>query len=127
MNGPNPCLECGACCAFFRASFYWGESNEALENGVPIELTGKLNDFRLVMLGTNRENPWCIALKGIIGKSVFCSIHPQRASVCRDFIPSWENGQPNERCDQARARWGLAPLHPNSWSPLSPGKLPCAA
>ncbi|EJT1381768.1 TPA: YkgJ family cysteine cluster protein, partial [Escherichia coli] len=23
MNNPNPCMTCGACCAFFRVSFYW--------------------------------------------------------------------------------------------------------
>ncbi|MBB7159670.1 YkgJ family cysteine cluster protein, partial [Escherichia coli] len=22
MNNPNPCMTCGACCAFFRVSFY---------------------------------------------------------------------------------------------------------
>ena len=93
----------------------------------PVELTDKLNDFRLVMRGTNRERPWCIALTGIIGKAVHCSIHPQRASVCRDFIPSWQQGEANERCDQARALWGLAPLTPISWLPRSPNKLPRAA
>ena len=127
MNEPNPCLACGACCAFFRASFYWGESSEAQENGVPLDFTDKLNDFRLVMKGTNQSKPWCIALKGIIGKSVFCAIHPLRASVCRDFFPSWENGEPNERCDQARTLWGLAPLTPNTWSPYAPDTLPRAA
>lgn len=127
MNKANPCLECGACCAFFRASFYWGESSELQENGVPIELTDKLNDFRLVMKGTNRSQPWCIALKGIIGKAVFCAIHPRRSSICRDFIPSWENGEPNKRCDQSRAIWGMAPLSPNTWLPHNPETLPRAA
>ncbi|HGC1012017.1 TPA: YkgJ family cysteine cluster protein, partial [Escherichia coli] len=23
MSNPNPCITCGACCAFFRVSFYW--------------------------------------------------------------------------------------------------------
>ncbi|EIW6401610.1 YkgJ family cysteine cluster protein, partial [Escherichia coli] len=22
MSNPNPCITCGACCAFFRVSFY---------------------------------------------------------------------------------------------------------
>lgn len=22
----NPCVSCGACCAYFRVSFYWAES-----------------------------------------------------------------------------------------------------
>ncbi|MEG6657786.1 YkgJ family cysteine cluster protein, partial [Pseudomonas aeruginosa] len=25
MSTDNPCLTCGACCAHFRVSFYWGE------------------------------------------------------------------------------------------------------
>ncbi len=24
----NPCINCGACCAYFRVSFYWAESTE---------------------------------------------------------------------------------------------------
>ncbi|WP_374212354.1 YkgJ family cysteine cluster protein [Thiothrix subterranea] len=28
MN-PNPCMTCGACCASFRVSFYWGETDAA--------------------------------------------------------------------------------------------------
>lgn len=127
MEAPCPCLACGACCACFRASFYWGEANDAKENGVPVELTDKLNDFRRVMKGTAQQKPWCIALKGIIGKAVHCAIYPARASVCREFAPAWQEGEPNERCDQARAFWGLAPLTPNFWSPSSPGKLPRAA
>lgn len=127
MNEHNPCLECGACCAFFRASFYWGESDAVQKNGVPVDLTEKLSNFRLTMKGTNQKNPWCIALKGIIGKSTSCSIHPQRSSTCRDFTPSWENGEPNERCDQARAAWQLAPLTPYSWTPRTPERLPRAA
>ncbi|HGV2870196.1 TPA: YkgJ family cysteine cluster protein, partial [Escherichia coli] len=23
MSNLNPCMTCGACCAFFRVSFYW--------------------------------------------------------------------------------------------------------
>ncbi len=106
----NPCISCGACCAYYRASFYWAEADETLGGTVPIELTEKLNDFRRVMKGTSRKSPRCIALLGEIGKSVRCSIYEQRASVCRDFDLSWLNGVHNERCDQARIAWGLEPL-----------------
>ena len=27
MSNLNPCMTCGACCAFFRVSFYWAEAN----------------------------------------------------------------------------------------------------
>lgn len=115
MARPNPCLQCGACCAYFRASFYWAEGDDATPGGVPIELTAKLTPFLRVMRGTDQPHPRCVALLGEIGKSVRCAIHPQRSSVCRDFVPSWENGEPNPRCDKARARWGLAPLTPHDW------------
>ncbi|EAX0008081.1 YkgJ family cysteine cluster protein, partial [Salmonella enterica] len=25
MSVLNPCMTCGACCAYFRVSFYWAE------------------------------------------------------------------------------------------------------
>jgi Fe-S-cluster containining protein len=121
----NPCLDCGACCAFFRASFYWAESDLATEGGVPAELTEKLNDFRMVMQGTNDSSPRCIALMGIIGKKVYCNIYEKRASVCRDFQPAWLNGEPNERCDKARSQWGLPELTPEVWN--QPDNFPKAA
>lgn len=120
MQVYNACLSCGACCAWFRASFYWGEGNDATPGGVPVHLTEKLNDFRRVMLGTNRPQPRCIALKGSIGGEVGCVIYEQRASVCRDFAASWLNGNRNERCDEARIAWGLLPLTPDNW--LFPNK-----
>jgi Fe-S-cluster containining protein len=122
----NPCLNCGACCAFYRASFYWSEaSSEFNPGGVPSELTEKLNDFRLAMRGTGGGNPRCIALKGFIGGAVSCSIYEKRASICREFDPSWQNNIPNLRCDKARAAWGLAPLTRESW--IDPHNFPKAA
>lgn len=127
MNQPNhnPCITCGACCAFFRASFYWGESDLAVSNGVPSSMTVSISDFRLVMKGTRGSNPRCIALMGIIGKKVHCSIYDRRSTVCRDFMPSWQDGKPNEGCDRARRKWGLSPLQPDAWH--SPGDFPKAA
>ncbi|MDI6450195.1 YkgJ family cysteine cluster protein [Anaerobaca lacustris] len=106
----NPCITCGACCATYRASFYWAEADDRPGGTVPVEVTEKLNDFRRVMRGTNQKNPRCIALLGEIGKSVGCSIYELRSSVCRDFDVSWIHGVRNERCDQARIAWGLEPL-----------------
>jgi Fe-S-cluster containining protein len=122
---PNPCLTCGACCAFFRASFYWAEGNDAKPDGVPVELTEKLTPFLRVMKGTNSATPRCIALHGNIGEAVLCTIHTVRSSVCRDFAPSYEDGvTPNERCDKARARWGLPALTPEDWKPITPDADP---
>lgn len=113
MHRVNPCLQCGACCAYYRASFYWAESNDL--GGVPPDFTEKLNDFYMVIKGTHGPRPYCIALQGQIGIAVCCSIYERRASVCRNFVPSWENSIPNERCDKARAAWNLKPLTPDAW------------
>ncbi|OKY75322.1 MAG: zinc/iron-chelating domain-containing protein [Desulfobulbaceae bacterium DB1] len=112
----NPCLDCGACCAFFRISFYWGESDSGNTEGVPTELTEKLNDFRMVMKGSNGAFPRCVALMGIVGKKVSCFIYAKRSSVCRDFQPSWLGGVHNEGCDRARRHWGMLPLTPEIWT-----------
>jgi hypothetical protein len=121
----NPCLQCGACCAYYRASFYWGEADERRPDAVPAALTEKLNDFRLVMRGTNQLAPRCVALCGTIGVDVRCSIYEHRPSICRDFEPSWSANVANPHCDKARRAWGLAPLSPDSW--FSPTHFPRAA
>ncbi|HHO46961.1 MAG TPA: YkgJ family cysteine cluster protein [Desulfobacteraceae bacterium] len=123
----NPCIACGACCAYFRASFYWTESDLAVPGGVPHILTDHLQTHFLVMKGTDSPHPRCIALKGVIGDSVSCAIYARRASVCRNFIPSFQNGEANERCDRARARWGLPPLDRDSWTRPLPDNFPKAA
>ena len=114
----NPCLTCGACCAFYRTSFYWTEAAPEAGGTVPPELTDKLNEHLVCMKGTWSEMPRCTALEGAIGERVACSIYPLRASVCRDFSFAWEDGLPNERCDRARAGWGLPPLE--SLHPMEP-------
>ena len=108
----NPCLTCGACCAFYRASFYWAEADDAEGGTVPVHLTAKLNAFLRVMKGTNQTNPRCIALQGTIGVRIYCNIYDLRSTVCREFLVSWAYGIHNERCDKARIAWGLQPLSP---------------
>ncbi len=120
----NPCLGCGACCAFFRCSFYWGECDDVTPGGVPAGMTVNLGPFRRAMKGTNQEEPYCIALVGQIGAAAHCGIYRQRSSTCRRFVPSYANGSPNEECDRARARFGLAPLTPEDWNvtPFCPNR-----
>lgn len=121
MTGANPCLGCGACCAHFRASFYWAEADDVSAGGVPAELTEKMNDFRRAMKGMSGKDPRCVALAGSVGKDAACSIHDKRSSVCRDFEASWSGGTHNPRCDEARQRWGLRPLRPEDWASGGPG------
>ncbi|MCA1902719.1 MAG: YkgJ family cysteine cluster protein [Candidatus Hydrogenedens sp.] len=111
----NPCLTCGACCAFYRVSFYWRECSDNKPDGVPISLCEDLNMFRRVMKGTNQSKPRCIALKGTIGKHVFCSIYWRKPSICCDIEPSYKYGFPESKCDKARLAYGLTPLTPGDW------------
>jgi uncharacterized protein len=117
----NPCLSCGACCACFRVSFYWGEADQ--DGSVPPELTEDVDSFRRCMKGTNQKSIWCVALQGEIGKAVSCSIYERRSSTCREFGIHWDRGvihidpQDIERCTQARAAWGLPPVQ---IEPLTP-------
>jgi hypothetical protein len=127
MVAKHPCLSCGACCAFYRVSFYWAEADDYIAGTVPIHLTDNLSGFMRTMKGTSQKSPRCIALHGEIGDAVHCTIYAKRASVCREFESSFENGQPNERCDKARLGWGLLPLTPADWVPIQEPPLPLAA
>ncbi|MEC5341589.1 YkgJ family cysteine cluster protein [Brenneria populi] len=105
----NVCMNCGACCAYFRVSFYWAEADDGA-GAVPVTLTEPLTPFLRCMQGTNGKTPRCAALTGDIGENVSCSIYLNRPSPCREFMQSGENGRLNEACDRARARYGLPAL-----------------
>jgi Fe-S-cluster containining protein len=107
----HPCRTCGACCASFRVSFYWGEGDDA-HGVVPEELTVPISPFLRAMAGTERHPPRCVALAGIVGETSTCRIHERRPTPCREFAASWENGEPNPGCDGARRRAGLPALRP---------------
>ncbi len=113
----NPCLTCGACCAFFRVTFYWSEADPATGGTVPPEMVENLNSVLVCMAGTNRKDKRCVALEGKIGERVACSIYEKRSTPCREFGFDWENGNlyytPGdiERCNHARAAHSLPPLN----------------
>lgn len=133
MLQENPCLRCGACCAYFRVSFYWAEADDSPTGTVPVNLTEDLNDFRRCMKGTNRQPPRCAALQGQIGQQVRCSIYERRPSPCREFGVNWTHGMLHfdpadlERCTRARAAWGLPPLLEEVADSEHPGVSPPAA
>jgi uncharacterized protein len=110
-HADNPCTRCGACCAYFRVSFYCGELGG--ENGgmVPVELTSKVNDFIACMQGTEAGHGRCVALTGTLGQpGIGCSIYANRPSPCREF-PVWmPDGSPNPECQRLRAIFGIPPL-----------------
>lgn len=114
----HPCQKCGACCAAFRVAFYWREAqvsdhSPAVPAGTWVELTERLR----VMKGTQvKHRPKCESLQGRIGHNVSCSIYSERPSACRNFRASFEFGQHEPRCDEARSKHGMKPLHPVTWS-----------
>ncbi len=117
MIRTNPCLLCGACCAFFRVSFYWGESENELGGLVPQEMTEDISPYVRSMKGTNQAHPRCVALQGQVHGNVQCRIYAERSSTCVDFGVHWtpegnlyRNFDDFERCNKARAAWQMAPL-----------------
>lgn len=117
----HPCLTCGACCAFFRVSFYWREAEVAEKpDAVPVDLTEDYSMHHRAMKGTNSKHRCrCIALEGKVGESAQCSIYSLRPSPCRDFEASFEDGTHKPRCDHARAQYKLAPLRRADWEKLA--------
>ncbi|MBL8523003.1 MAG: YkgJ family cysteine cluster protein [Betaproteobacteria bacterium] len=100
----NVCQQCGACCAAYRVSFYWGELDEAPGGKVPSTLAEKVNDHMACMRGTDCAPVRCVALGGKVGESVKCHIYEWRPSPCHEMIPG------SDGCNRARVRWGLAEI-----------------
>ncbi|XID76108.1 YkgJ family cysteine cluster protein [Alkanindiges sp. WGS2144] len=98
----NPCLTCGACCAHFRVSFYWAESEA---KGLPVALTEQVNHFFSCMRGTNQAKPRCQCLEGELGQQVSCSIYAQRPEACKEVQAG------DDKCNRARLRHGFVPLN----------------
>lgn len=124
MSEQSPCLNCGACCATFRVSFYWGETDASPEGVIPSALTEQVSPHYSCMQGTNQPSPRCVALMGSIGEGVRCSIYEKRSSTCREFGYHGEAGQASPACQRARALHGLPPL---PFDPQGPELIPTIA
>lgn len=112
----HPCQTCGACCASYRVAFYWLAAAPETENAIPLNFVEDLDESYRCMKGTNsKHHPSCCALKGRVGQFVSCDIYTSRPQPCRSFQASFENGQANSRCDEARAKHGLSPLTLKNW------------
>ncbi len=92
------CQACGACCAYFRVSFYWAE---AAARALPDQAVEQITPLLVCMAGTNQQQPRCHALAGEIGQRVSCQRYEERPSPCRELHPG------DEKCNRARARYGL--------------------
>ena len=102
------CMACGACCAHFRVSFYWGEADDAPGGQVPAALTEQTHAHLRCMKGTGENPVRCVALIGEVGKQVACTIYGLRPTPCREFNVFEQDGTPNERCLGLRRQLGLA-------------------
>lgn len=92
------CLNCGACCAHFRVSFYWAEADI---NQIPDHYVQALTPSLACMRGTHQTMPRCSALEGEVGQAVKCKIYHHRPSPCHEVQVG------DEKCMRARARYGL--------------------
>lgn len=101
MKTEFDCQQCGACCAYFRVSFYWGEADDAPGGTVPVALTESVAPLRRCMQGTNSKQPRCVALGGQIGQQVACGIYEHRSTTCQELMPG------DEKCLKARRHHGL--------------------
>ena len=85
MSTENPCLSCGACCAHFRVSFYWGECQSA-GGLVPDHLTVAISPYLVAMQGTEQKPVRCTALLGEVGCGTRCTVY--RLGEPRSHSPS---------------------------------------
>ena len=96
---PDACLSCGACCTYFRVSFYWAEGLN-----MPEHYTEPVTSVYSCMKGTNQTNPRCIALEGTVGEQVSCGMYEARSSSCKEVQIA------DEQCNKARAAHNMIAL-----------------
>lgn len=90
MSDHNPCMTCGACCAYFRVSFYWAEASDG-GGTVPVDLTEPLTPFCAVCAAPtkNRAAVWhCKVSLGYPPAVPFTRIAPARVALsrCREGV-----------------------------------------
>ena len=111
----HPCQRCGACCASFRVAFHWSEAQPANAGGLPEAFVEPLRRHELALRHDPAMPMRCVALAGVVGEHVHCTVYARRPSPCRDLGAAWEHGQPSPQCDRARAKHGLPALTPADW------------
>jgi hypothetical protein len=106
-SADNPCFNCGLCCNHFRISFYFGELDTQPMGFVPNSMISKVNDFLVCMKGTEAGER-CTALIGTLGQEgIKCGIYSNRPSPCREYEVWDDNGIPNKKCNELRAKAGI--------------------
>lgn len=98
---PVPCIDCGACCHYFKIKF-------SLKNNpqVPKHRIIEIKDDGY-MMGAHKFKGKCNAIAGTIGKDSLCEIYLDRPDVCKAFEVWLPNGEQNSKCIKAREYYGL--------------------
>src|SRR5690606_8910932 len=96
---PDACLSCGACCAYFRVSFYWAEGIH-----MPEHYTEPVTAVYSCMAGTNQTNPRCSALDGPIRQQVSCGMYELRSASCEEVQIA------DDQCNKARVARNMLPF-----------------
>lgn len=109
----HPCLECGACCATWSVVFPRAEV--APRGRVPTDMVVPGTGRHACLSGTDADPPRCHALEGRIGGRARCTRYAERPSVCREVQASYEHGERDPTCDEARAAHGLPRLRIRDW------------
>ena len=95
------CQACGACCAWFRVSFYFAEADDVTPGGVPLGMTRPVGSLHRCMAGTETQPVRCQGLLGEVGAQGACTIYAQRPSSCHSVQPG------DAQCLKARTAHGL--------------------
>lgn len=94
----EPCLTCGACCAY---SADWPrfslESDDEIAR-IPEALVAPSG------AGMRCADDRCAALEGTVGLATRCTVYDVRPLVCRDCLPG------DDACRMARERHGMPPI-----------------
>lgn len=71
---------------------------------MPSDYVEQLTAVYSCMQGTNQKQPRCIALNGVIGQQVSCTMYEQRSSSCKEVQAG------DTQCAKARQAHNLIPL-----------------
>jgi Fe-S-cluster containining protein len=88
------CVSCGACCSY-KWSWPIFKRDRLDAEKIPKEM--QRGDYPLMKTENNR----CVALQGVVGNCVSCSIYLDRPDACRHFRPN------SELCLEARKKLNI--------------------
>ena len=94
----NPCVSCGACCAYSENWPRFSTEDDAALDLIPKALVNARSS------GMRCEGDRCAALSGKVGVATSCTIHAVRPEVCRTCMPG------DVECTMARRKFGLPAL-----------------